>query len=96
MHDPRIEDISCDGPGMPVFIYHEDYTDIQSNVVYEDEELYNYVIQLAQRSGRHISVSNPVVSTTLPDGSRIELMLGEEVTPKGSAFTGCRGECHGA
>jgi len=87
MHDSRIEDISCDGPGMPVFIYHEDYTDIQSNVVYESEELYNYVIQLAQQSGRHISVSNPVVSTTLPDGSRIELMLGEEVTPKGSAFT---------
>jgi Type IV secretory pathway, VirB11 components, and related ATPases involved in archaeal flagella biosynthesis len=87
MHDPYVEDISCDGPGMPVFIYHEDYTDVQTNIVYEEEELYNYVIQLAQRSGRHVSVSNPVVSTTLPDGSRIELMLGEEVTPKGSAFT---------
>ncbi len=87
MHDPYVEDISCDGPGMPVFIYHEDYTDVQTSIVYEEEELYNYVIQLAQRSGRHVSVSNPVVSTTLPDGSRIELMLGEEVTPKGSAFT---------
>ena len=87
MHDPYIEDISCDGPNMPVFIYHEDYTDIQTNVVYAEEELYNYVIQLAQRSGRHISVSNPVVSTTLPSGSRIELALGQEVTPKGSAFT---------
>jgi len=49
--------------------------------------LENFVIQLAQRSGRHISVSDPVVSTTLPEGSRIELALGEEVTPKGSAFT---------
>jgi len=87
MYDPYVEDISCDGPGMPVFIYHEDYTDVQTSIVYEEEELYNYVIQLAQRSGRHVSVSNPVVSTTLPDGSRIELMLGEEVTPKGSAFT---------
>jgi flagellar protein FlaI len=87
MHDPYIEDISCDGPEMPVFIYHEDYTDIKSNVVYDAEELYNVIIQLAQRSGRHISVSDPVVSTTLPDGSRIELALGEEVTPKGSAFT---------
>jgi len=87
MHDPHIEDISCDGPGMPVFIYHEDYTDVQTSIVYEPEELYNYVVQLAQRSGRHISVSDPVVSTTLPDGSRIELALGEEVTPRGSAFT---------
>jgi len=87
MRDPNIEDISCDGPEMPVFIYHEDYTDVATNIIYDPEELYNVIIQLAQRSGRHISVSEPVVSTTLPDGSRIELALGEEVTPKGSAFT---------
>jgi len=87
MHDPHIEDISCDGPRLPVFVYHDDYTDIETNVIYEPEELSNIVIQLAQRSGRHVSVSDPVVSTTLPDGSRIELALGEEVTPKGSAFT---------
>jgi flagellar protein FlaI len=87
MYDPHIEDISCDGPGLPVFIYHDEYTDIESNVVYGADELNNFVIQLAQRSGRHISVSDPVLSTTLPEGSRIELALGEEVTPKGSAFT---------
>jgi len=28
-----------------------------------------------------------MVETTLPDGSRAELALGEEVTPRGSAFT---------
>jgi len=87
MHDPDIEDISCDGVGLPIFAYHEAYTDIETNVTFGEEELRNFVIQLAQRSGRHISVSDPVVSTTLPDGSRIELALGEEVTPRGSAFT---------
>jgi flagellar protein FlaI len=87
MYDPHIEDISCDGPRLSVFIYHEEYTDIESNVTFDPDELSNFVIQLAQRSGRHVSVSDPVVSTTLPDGSRIELALGEEVTPKGSAFT---------
>ena len=87
MYDPHIEDISCDGPGLPVFVYHDDYTDIETNVSYGGQELENFVIQLAQRSGRHVSVSDPVVSTTLPDGSRVELALGEEVTPKGSAFT---------
>jgi flagellar protein FlaI len=85
--DPHIEDISCDGPGLPVFVYHDDYTDIETSVVYEAQELEDFVIQLAQRSDRHISVSDPIVSTTLPDGSRIELALGEEVTPQGSAFT---------
>ena len=87
MHDPAIEDISCDGSDLPIFVYHDEYTDIETNVVYGETELNNFVIQLAQRSGRHVSVSDPVVSTTLPDGSRIELALGEEVTPRGSAFT---------
>jgi flagellar protein FlaI len=87
MHDPNIEDISCDGANLPIFAYHDEYTDIETNIVFEEEELNNFVIQLAQRSGRHVSVADPVVSTTLPDGSRIELALGEEVTPRGSAFT---------
>jgi flagellar protein FlaI len=87
IHDPRIEDISCDGPGLPVFVYHEEYTDVETNVVYDSQELDDFVVWLAQRSGRHVSVSEPVVSTTLPDGSRVELALGEEVTPRGSAFT---------
>jgi len=87
MHDPDIEDISCDGSNLPIFVYHDEYTDIETNIAFEEEELNNFVIQLAQRSGRHVSISDPVVSTTLPDGSRIELALGEEVTPRGSAFT---------
>ncbi len=87
MHDPHVEDISCDGPNLPIFVYHDDYTDVETNVTFASQELSNFVIQLAQRSGRHVSVSDPVVSATLPDGSRIELALGEEVTPRGSAFT---------
>jgi flagellar protein FlaI len=87
MRDPYVEDISCDGADLPIFAYHDDYTDIETNITFEAEELNNFVIQLAQRAGRHVSVSDPVVSTTLPDGSRAELALGEEVTPRGSAFT---------
>lgn len=87
MNDPHIEDVSCDGYGLPIFVYHDDYTDIQTNVAFGEEELDNYVIRLAQRSGRHVSVGDPVVGTTLLDGSRAELALGEEITPRGSAFT---------
>jgi len=87
LSDRHIEDISCDGYDLPIFVYHDDYTDIETNVVFGPDELDNYVIRLAQRSGQHISVGDPVVGTTLPDGSRAELALGEEVTPRGSAFT---------
>ncbi|MFC7227518.1 type II/IV secretion system ATPase subunit [Salinirubellus salinus] len=88
MHDPNIEDISCDGYSLPLYAYHDEYQDIETSVQFdEEEELDSFVIKLAQQSGRHISVGNPVVETTLQDGSRAELALGEEVTPRGSAFT---------
>ncbi|GAD52986.1 type II secretion system protein [Halarchaeum acidiphilum MH1-52-1] len=87
MHDGHVEDISCDGYEIPLFVYHDRYTDIETNITYERDELDNFVVRLAQQSGRHISVGDPVTETTLPDGSRAELALGEEVTPRGSAFT---------
>jgi flagellar protein FlaI len=87
MHDPHVEDISCDGYDLPLYAYHDDYQDIETNITYGKDELDSYVIRMAQESGRHVSVGNPIVETTLSDGSRAELALGEEVTPRGSAFT---------
>ncbi|RKD95661.1 type II/IV secretion system ATPase subunit [Halopiger aswanensis] len=87
MHDPHVEDISCDGYDLPIFVYHDEYTDIETNVAFGTDELDGFVVRLAQHSGRHISIGEPMVETTLPDGSRAELALGKEVTPRGSAFT---------
>jgi len=87
MYDPYIEDISCDGPEHAIYIYHEDCTDVETSISFGENELDTYVVQLAQQAGRHVSVGNPVAGATLPDGSRVELALGEEVTPHGSAFT---------
>ncbi|MFC7175606.1 type II/IV secretion system ATPase subunit [Halosegnis marinus] len=87
MHDENIEDISCDGYDVPLYVYHDDYQDIATSVAFGDEELDSFVIRMAQQAGQHISVGNPVVGTTLEDGSRAELTLGEEVTPRGSSFT---------
>ncbi len=87
MQDPHIEDISCDGYELPIFVYHDQYDDIETNVSLGEEALDSFVVRLAQQSSRHISVGNPVSEVTLPDGSRGELALGREVTPRGSAFT---------
>ncbi len=87
MRDPHIEDISCDGYDLPLFVYHDTYTDIQTNRSFGEDELDDFVIKLAQSSGQHISIGDPVTDATLPDGSRGELALGREVTPRGSAFT---------
>ncbi|MFT4909200.1 MAG: flagellar protein FlaI [Natronomonas sp.] len=87
MHDPYIEDISCDGYNIPLYAYHDGYQDIETNISFEETGLDSYIVRMAQQAGRHISVGNPIVETTLVDGSRAELALGEEVTPHGSAFT---------
>jgi flagellar protein FlaI len=88
MHDPMIEDISCDGPGLPVYIYHREYESIPTNIVFESEkEVESFVSKLAYKAGKHISLANPIVDATLPDGSRLQLTYGREVTKKGSTFT---------
>ena len=87
LRDESIEDISCDGPDNPVFIYHETYTDLRTTISFRTDSLDDFVVRLAQQAGHHISVGDPLIEATLPDGSRAELSLGEEVTPHGSAFT---------
>ena len=75
--DDNIEDISCDGPDHPVFIYHETHADLKTNVAFEPAALDDFVVRLAQQAGHHISVGDPLIEATLPDGSRAELSLGE-------------------
>ncbi len=88
MLDDNIEDVSCDGINSPVFVWHRKYESIPSNVTYESpEELENFVFKLAYLCGRHISIAQPILDGTLPDGSRAQVTYGTEVTPKGSTFT---------
>jgi len=87
LHDPYIEDISCDGVGVPVYIYHTRYFNIESNISFEEDELDSLVIKMCQLNNKHISVSQPIVDATILDGSRLQAMLGREITPRGSTFT---------
>jgi flagellar protein FlaI len=86
-HDINVEDISCDGYNSPVFVYHSDYEQIISNVYHGKEELDDFVVKMAQRSGKGISKRNPQVDATLPDGSRSQLTLGKEVSDHGTNYT---------
>ena len=88
MKDPNIEDISCDGTRVPLFVYHRKYGSLKSNVSFDtDEDLSAFVIKLAQKCGKHISIAEPMLDGTMPDGSRIQMTLSTEVTTKGSTFT---------
>jgi flagellar protein FlaI len=86
-HDINVEDISCDGYDSPVFVYHSDYEQIISNIYHGRTELDDFVVKLAQRSGKGISKRQPQVDATLPDGSRAQLTLGREVSDHGTNYT---------
>jgi len=88
MRDPNIEDISCDGSSIPIFLYHRNFGSLKSNVQFIDEvELSAFVVKLAQKCGKNISVAEPMLDATMPDGSRIQMTLSKTVTTKGSTFT---------
>lgn len=87
MRDPRVEDISCDGVGIPLYIWHRDHESIPSNVAFSSkDELASFIIRLAYKSGGQITVAQPILEGSLPEGYRTHLTL-DEVSKRGSTFT---------
>ena len=87
MEDPYVEDISCDGNDIPIFLFHIVETNIKTNIYFKEDVLLSLAIKLSQRTGKHISTASPIIDSTLPDGSRLNLTFGKEVTSKGTSFT---------
>lgn len=85
--DPNIEDISCSGIEIPIYLYHRKHNNIETNIHFGEKELDSLVVKLCQRSGKHISIGEPIVDATLPDGSRMQATFGKEITTRGSSFT---------
>ncbi len=87
-HDIHIEDISCDGTRIPIYIVHNKYGSLPTNISFNsDDELNSIVIKMAQRSNRHISVSDPLLDGRLPDGSRVQATFAREITQHGPTFS---------
>ena len=88
MHDPYIEDVSCDGLNIPIFVNHLKYGPLEVNRRYTDtDKLNSFIVKLAQKTNQEISLSKPILQGALPDGSRVEAIYGKEISEKGSSFT---------
>jgi len=90
MQDPNIEDISCDGIGLPIFIFHRNplYTEMATSIVFETKELLDsFVMRLAQKANRTVSVAEPLLDGSLEDGSRLQITYGTDISRRGSNFT---------
>jgi len=87
MKDKNVEDLSCDGVGSPIYVWHRKYESIPSNIIFENsEELDSLLIKMSYKAGKQISIAQPIVEGSLPGGFRIHLTL-SEVSRKGGSFT---------
>ncbi|MCK4714971.1 MAG: type II/IV secretion system ATPase subunit, partial [Candidatus Aenigmarchaeota archaeon] len=90
MNDPNIEDISCDGVNIPIYVYHRnpDIGSLKTNVTFRSsDELNSFVVKIAQRCKKSISIAEPLLDAALPDGSRIQATLETDIARRGSNFT---------
>lgn len=88
LKDPNIEDISIDGIGKPIFVYHRKFESLGTNVVFaKDPELDNLITRLAHMAGKHISTAFPILQGTLPGRHRLMATFRREISPYGSTLT---------
>jgi flagellar protein FlaI len=85
--DPNIEDISCSGLGN-IFVEHKIFGGLRTSIGFDtNEALDKFVIELAEGIKHPVTFREPVVDATLPDGSRINIVYGTDVSKRGSNFT---------
>ncbi|MBN1376347.1 MAG: type II/IV secretion system ATPase subunit [Dehalococcoidia bacterium] len=87
IYDKYVEDISCSGMGV-IFLEHKIFKSLKTVVNFPTtEDLDQFVMRLAERIKKPVSVHSPIVDATLPDGSRINIVYGTDVSKRGSNFT---------
>lgn len=87
IQDPYIEDISCSGVGS-IFVEHKVFRALKGSVEFSSfEELDDFVLRLSERIGKPVTFRDPIVDAVLPDGSRVNVVYGRDVSKRGSNFT---------
>ncbi len=85
--DDQIEDISCSGVG-PLFIEHKVFGGLKASISFATpEEIDRFVLRLSEKIGRPVTFREPIVDAILPDGSRVNIVFGGDVSKRGSNFT---------
>ncbi len=87
LRDGNVEDVSCSGYGLPVYVYHRAYGSLRTNVTFSKEELDDFVLKLAQKANVQLSLESPIADAVLPTGERVQLTYRSVVSTRGSSFS---------
>jgi flagellar protein FlaI len=87
IQDPYIEDIGCSGLGQ-IYLEHKIFGALKSIITFNAlEELDRFVLRLAEKIQKPVNYKQPICDSTLPDGSRINIVYGRDVSKRGSNFS---------
>jgi flagellar protein FlaI len=84
--DPWLEDVSIPGEGK-VFVYHKMFGHLETNIEVTKGEIDRLLRSISERYGKVLSYTHPIIDIHLPDGSRFNIVFGEDISLKGSNFT---------
>jgi flagellar protein FlaI len=92
MRDPANEDIHVIGPE-GCYVDHGTYGMLETTVEWESDKAFdNWLRNMGERIGDPLSDSDPIVDSTLPDGSRLNVIYSDDVSVKGPSLTIRQGE----
>lgn len=85
MQDPSLENIECTGPLRPLTVVHNEFGRLETNLIFNEEELDKLVMKLANKAGKSISKANPRIDNArLPGGHRLACTFMSEISESSS------------
>jgi len=86
LNDSNLEDISIIGAGN-MYVIHKAFGTLKVPLFLSVDAIDEMVISLSEQFGKTISHAKPVIDATLPDGSRINIVFGKDISRKGTNAT---------
>jgi len=88
IRDTKLEDIVCSGVNIPIYVFHNVYEWLRTNIVINDVKVLESIIRrLLFRAGLEVSIAKPMVDgMIMPEGFRVHIAI-DVVARRGSTFT---------